>query len=202
MSGAQNSASRVGPLWVDPGEAREVALALLEASTVTDGHTPEHARAVADLSRLVGAELGIGEGELEVLWLGALLHDVGKLGVPRAVLLKPGPLEGWELGIVRAHAEMGARMVDPLPCLRGVARAIRHHHERWDGGGYPDGLEGEGIPLGARVVAVADAYDAMVRGRPYAGGPRVPTEAVGELLGAAGSQFDAQVVAALARVVS
>ena len=90
-------------------------------------------------------------------------------------------------------------MVEPLWCLRRVAQTIRHHHERYDGGGYPDGLEGEEIPLAARIVAAADAYDVMVRGRPYAV-VRLPTEAIGELLGKGGGQFDARVVAALVRV--
>jgi putative nucleotidyltransferase with HDIG domain len=163
------------------------------------GYTTEHAHAVADLSRSVGMEFGLGEGALEALELGALLHDLGKLGVPAAILQKPSLLTSWEMEIVERHTDIGARMVEPLWCLRRVVKAIRHHHERYDGGGYPDGLQGEEIPLAARIVAAADAYDAMVRGRPYAV-TRPPTEAIGELMGEAGGQFDARVVEALVRV--
>ncbi len=180
-------------------EARTVAWALLEAATPSDGYRTDHAVAVSDLSRLVGIEFGLGEGALEALTLGALLHDLGKLGVAGSILQKVGPLARWEVEIVRGHPDAGARMVESLWCLRRVAQAIRHHHERYDGAGYPDGLEGEEIPLSSRIVAAADAYDVMVRGRPYAAA-RSPTEAIGELLGGAGEQFDARVVAALARV--
>jgi putative nucleotidyltransferase with HDIG domain len=180
-------------------EAHKVASALLEAATAPIGYTTEHAHAVADLSRSVGMEFGFGEGALEALELGALLHDLGKLGVPAAILQKPSLLTSWEMEIVERHTDIGARMVEPLWCLRRVVKAIRHHHERYDGGGYPDGLQGEEIPLAARIVAAADAYDAMVRGRPYAV-TRPPTEAIGELMGEAGGQFDARVVEALVRV--
>ena len=180
-------------------EARAVAEALLVAATTTDGYGADHAVAVAGLSRLVGMEFGLAAGALEALVLGALLHDLGKLDVPKAVLQKVAPLTRQELEIVKRHPVVGACMVEPLRCLRGVARVIRHHHERYDGGGYPDGLRGEGIPLAARIVAAADAYDVMVRGRPY-GRRRQPTEAIKELLDAAGGQVDARVVAALARV--
>jgi HD-GYP domain-containing protein (c-di-GMP phosphodiesterase class II) len=180
-------------------EARAVAEALLEATTTTDGYGADHAVAVAGLSRLVGMEFGLAEGALEVLVLGALLHDLGKLGVPKAILQKVAPLTWQEWEIVERHPDVGSRMVEPLWCLRGVAQIIRHHHERYDGGGYPDGLRGEGIPLAARIVAAADAYDVMVRGRPYRR-KRQPTEAIKELLDAAGGQVDARVVAALARV--
>ncbi len=180
-------------------EARTVARALAVAATPTDGYVIDHAFAVADLSRLVGTEFGLREGALEALTLGALLHDLGKLGVARSILEKAGPLTRWEAESMKVHPDIGAHMVEPLWCLRRVAQAIRHHHERYDGGGYPDGLEGEEIPLASRIVAAADAYDVMVRGRPYARA-RPPTEAVGELMGGAGTQFDARVVAALVRV--
>lgn len=180
-------------------EARTVAEALLGATSATDGYGTDHAAAVAGLSRLVGMELGLAEGELEALVLGALLHDLGKLGVPGAVLRKVAPLSRREWETLKRHPDVGARMVEPLWCLGEAAQTIRHHHERYDGRGYPDGLRGEDIPLAARVVAAADAYDVMVRGRPYQR-ERSPTEALKELLGAAGGQVDARVVAALARV--
>ena len=200
MSDAEGITLRIPPP-AGGEEARTVAWALLEATTPADGYIVDHAVAVADLSRLVGAEMGLGEGALEALALGGLLHDLGKLGVAGAILQKVGPLAGWEARIVEGHPDIGARMVEPLGCLRRVALTIRHHHERYDGGGYPDGLQGDEIPLAARIVAAADAYDVMVRGRPYAR-VRTSTEAIGELLGEAGGQFDVRVVAALTRVAA
>ena len=183
-------------------QAREVAMVLAEAPTVSKGHPPDHHHhlAVAHLSRLVGVELGLSQEALEVLVLGALLHDVGKLGVPEALLLRSGPLTRHEREVIELHPVVGARIIEPVWCLRGVAPVVRHHHERYDGGGYPDGLRAQEIPLLARIVAAADAYDAMVGRRVYRSGSRPPTEAVGELVSRAGSQFDARVVAALGRV--
>ncbi len=181
-------------------QAREVATRLAQAAATSMAHYPDHPLAVASLSRLVGAELGLVEQELEALVLGALLHDVGKLGVPEAVLHKRGPLTRRERWTIESHTVMGARMIRLVWCLRGVEAVIRHHHERYDGNGYPDGLRAEEIPLPARIVAAADAYDAMVGRRVYRSGSRPPTEAIRELMGRAGSQFDARVVAALGRV--
>ena len=181
-------------------EARKVAASLLEAAVPRDGYTIDHALAIAKLSRRVGVEFDLSEEALEALTLGALLHDLGKLGVPEAVLEKVGPLtqQDWEL--IKRHPDIGARMIEQIWCLRRVAQMIRHHHERYDGSGYPDGLEGEEIPLTARIVAATDAYDVMVRGRPF-GESRSPTEAKEELMSGAGIQFDAEVVAALIVVV-
>jgi putative nucleotidyltransferase with HDIG domain len=182
-------------------EARKVAASLIEVATPRDGYTIDHALAIANLSRGVGAEFDLSEKVLETLALGALLHDLGKLGVPEAVLEKGGPLSQQEWEVIKRHPDIGARMIEQIWCLRRVAQVIRHHHERYDGSGYPDGLEGEEIPLTARIVAATDAYDVMVRSRPY-GVSRSPTEAIGELMNGAGSQFDAEVVAALARVAA
>ncbi len=180
-------------------EARTIAWALVEAATPADGYTIDHAVAVADLSRLVGTEMGLGGDALEALALGGLLHDLGKLGVVGSILQKAGPLTGWEARIVRGHPDIGARMVEPLGCLRRIALAIRHHHERYDGGGYPDGLRGEEIPLEARVIMVADAFDSMVRGRPYRR-RTTPEAATREIKSNAGTQFDPKVVRAFALI--
>jgi HD-GYP domain-containing protein (c-di-GMP phosphodiesterase class II) len=184
------------------GRPVAVALALLDAVAFGDDvGRSDHAVAVADLSWPVGVELGLDEGALGALEAGALLHDLGKAEVPKAILRKAGPLSSEESKIVEAHPRRGARMVEPWECLRGAAaRTIEHHHERYDGGGYPQGLASEQIPLAARIVCAADAYDAMVRGRPYEKACP-PTEAVGRLFAEAGGQFDARVVAAVARVV-
>jgi putative nucleotidyltransferase with HDIG domain len=140
---------------------------LAEAATTSMSYYSDHPLAVANLSRAVGVELGLSEEALEILVLGALLHDVGKLGVPEAVLQKGGPLTPQEKELIERHADIGASMIELIWCLRGVAPVVRHHHERYDGSGYPEGLRAEEIPLSARVVAAADAYDAMVSRRIY-----------------------------------
>jgi putative nucleotidyltransferase with HDIG domain len=191
-------------------EARKVTSILVDAATPKDGYTDEHALEVARLSRLVGMELGLNEEELEWLVHGALLHDLGKLGVADAILEKPGSLTEEEWVVIKRHPEVGARMIEPLESLSGALPVIRHHHERPDGSGYPDGLEGEEIPLGARIVAAVDAYDVMLRGRPYRpnryrperyGSKSSSAEALAELAREAGSQFDPRVVEAMGRLL-
>ena len=146
----------------------------------------------------------LGEEALQALELGALLHDVGKLGVADEILEKLGPLTDEEWKVVKRHPEVGARMIEPLEFLSGALPVIRHHHERPDGGGYPDGLEGDEIPLAARIVAVADSYDVMLR-RPYRpgryGSKKSPAEALQELWDEAGGQFDVRVVEAMGRLL-
>jgi HD-GYP domain-containing protein (c-di-GMP phosphodiesterase class II) len=177
---------------------------LLEKSvppaTPKDGYTAQHASEVTRLSWLVGLDLGFDEEGLEWLVHGALLHDLGKLGVAEAILAKPGALTAEEWKVIKRHSQIGARMIEALEILSRALPVVRHHHERPDGTGYPDGLEGEEIPLGARIVAAADAYDVMLRGRPYR--PKSsPAEALRELWRQAGRQFDARVVEALGRVL-
>src|SRR5919107_387973 len=185
-------------------EARKVTSILVDAATPKDGYSTDHALQVARLSRLVGRELGLNEEELEWLVHGALLHDLGKLGVADEILEKLGPLTEEEWKVVKRHPEVGARMIEPLEFLSGAVPVIRHHHERPDGSGYPDGLKGDEIPLGARIVAVVDAYDVMLR-RPYRperyGSTRSPAEALQELWGEAGRQFDVGVVEAMERLL-
>jgi len=186
-------------------EARKVTSILVDATTPKDGYTADHAAEVARLSRLVGMDLGMNEDELEWLVHGALLHDLGKLGVADAILGKPGTLTEEEWKAVKRHSEIGARMIEPLEILSRALPVVRHHHERPDGGGYPDGLEGEEIPLAARVVAAVDAYDVMLRRkhyRPQRYGPKSsPAEALQELRREAERQFDARVVEAMGRVL-
>jgi putative nucleotidyltransferase with HDIG domain len=191
-------------------EAHKVTSILVDAATPKDGYTAEHAVEVARLSQLVGMDLGLGEEELEWLVHGALLHDLGKLVVADAILEKLGTLTEEEWVVVKRHPEIGARMIEPLEILRRALPVVRHHHERPDGSGYPDRLEGEEIPLAARIVAVVDAYDVMLRGRPYRSHrsrpkryrPKSsPAEALQELSREAGRQFDVRVVEALRRVL-
>jgi putative nucleotidyltransferase with HDIG domain len=197
----EDGGRKMGDLTPPLGEeAHKVASILVEAVTPKDGFTVEHAHQVARLSQLVGRELSLNEEEIDTLMLGALLHDIGKLGVADAVLEKPGSLTEEEWVATKSHADVGARMIEPLEVLSGVVPVVRHHHERYDGDGYPAGLEGEEIPLAARIVAVVDSYDVMMRGRPYRS-RHTQAEAIGKLSREAGLQFDPQVVEALIRVI-
>jgi len=171
-------------------EASEAVVATL-ASAVAMSHpaTGSHSQRVARLAANLAAAVGLSPEDLEAVVSGALLHDVGKLGVPEVVLQKPGPLSDDELALLRRHAEMGEAICRPLAMAGRLGPIIRHHHERWDGSGYPDGLAGEAIPVGARVVAVVDAFDAIVHDRPYRPA-RSPREAIAEIRNGSGSQFD------------
>jgi ribonuclease P protein subunit RPR2 len=154
-----------------------------------------HDYAVA-LTGVIDPALAADQG----LRFGFLLHDVGKIGVPEAILTKPGPLDEQEWEVMRTHPEVGERMVAAIRAMLGPAVAvIRSHHEHWDGGGYPDGLRGEQIPLAARVFAVCDAFDAMTSDRPYR--RALPLEvAFEQIFRGSGSQFDPQVVMAFGRL--
>jgi diguanylate cyclase (GGDEF)-like protein len=158
-----------------------------------------HLRDTADLALAVGRELRMDPEELDNLARAAELHDVGKIAIPDTILQKSGPLDETEWGFMRRHTIIGERILLAAPALRPVARIVRSTHEHWDGAGYPDGLSGQAIPLGARVVAVCDAFDAMTTDRPYRSRIENP-QALAELRRCAGSQFDPQVVAALVRM--
>jgi putative nucleotidyltransferase with HDIG domain len=170
--------------------------ALATALEVWDGQTREHSDKVVDLARLTGARMGLDPVELLELELAALLHDVGKLRVPREILRKPGPLSDAERRLMRNHPVWGAELVSGVPGLQAVALIVRHHHERVDGSGYPAALSGVRIPVASRIMAVCDAYGAMTESRPYRE-ERSATDALAELRGGAGGQFDPAVVEAL-----
>jgi diguanylate cyclase (GGDEF)-like protein len=160
----------------------------------------ERARAVAALATAAGRRLGLGEAELGELARAAQLHDIGKLAVPDAILHKTGSLDPAELRFIHNHSSIGARILSASPALTSVARIVRYTHERWDGTGYPDGLAGNAIPIGARIVAACDAYCAMTSERPHR--PAMPPQAaLGELRRCAGGQFDPAVVEALVDAV-
>ncbi len=174
--------------------------ALANALEANDEYTSTHARWITDLSLRVGRELGLDERALKCLELGALLHDIGKIGIPSDVLSKPGRLTAVERKLVETHPELGERIIAPIDRLQVVRPIVRHCHERWDGGGYPDGLAGEDIPLESRIIFVCDAYHAMTTDRPYRRRLSHP-EAVRRLADAAGSQFDPHVVEVALRVL-
>lgn len=169
--------------------------ALIQVLVEREPELHQHLREVALLARRTAIELGLRSDELDEVVRAAELHDVGKIAVPDSVLHKPGPLDDGEWQIMRQHPVIGERILATVPALRSVGLLVRSSHERWDGGGYPAGLQGTEIPLGARIVAVCDAYDAMTATRPYAP-PRSPEAAVRELRRCAGTQFDPQVVVA------
>jgi diguanylate cyclase (GGDEF)-like protein len=168
--------------------------ALANALEANDEYTSTHARWITDLSLRVGRELGLDEPTLKRLELGALLHDIGKIGIPSDVLSKPGRLTAEERQLVQTHPELGERIIGPIDRLEDVRPIVRHCHERWDGKGYPDGIAGERIPLESRIIFVCDAYHAMTSDRPYRRALD-HREAVRRLAESAGSQFDPTVVA-------
>ncbi len=155
-----------------------------------------HAHGVGQLVRDLGRDFGLNADQLDELLCAAELHDVGKLGIPDALLDKPGPLDEDEWRLMRQHTAIGERILNADPVMQPVARLVRASHERWDGGGYPDGLAGAAIPLGARIIAACDALDAMTTDRCYHAGRSLP-DALAELRRCAGTQFDPDVVAAL-----
>jgi len=167
--------------------------ALANALEANDEYTSTHARWISDLSLRVGRRLGLDEAALKQLELGALLHDIGKIGVPTTILGKPGRLNSAEREVIEMHPVLGERIIAPIDRLQEVRTIVRHCHERWDGRGYPDGLAGNDIPLEARIIFVCDAYHAMTTDRPYRKRLGHP-EAVRRLREGAGSQFDPTVV--------
>jgi diguanylate cyclase (GGDEF)-like protein/putative nucleotidyltransferase with HDIG domain len=184
---------------------KERSTAAMESLSATvdarDAYTAGHSRRVQQLALAVGRELGLSQAELELLGHAALFHDIGKLGIPDAILLKPGALTDEEWVVMASHAEEGASIINRLGFLSDAVPAIRHHHERFDGGGYPEGLAGEDIPLGARIIHVADAFDSMLTTRVYR--PARPAQdALDELHRNAGSQFCPRCVGALEAIVA
>jgi hypothetical protein len=174
---------------------------LLAALAVRDGYTEEHSHAVVDLACQVGRALGLSSEQLADLEHVALLHDVGKLGIPDQILRKHGPLSDDEWEIMRTHSIVGASVVAEMDALAHLAPAIRAEHERWDGNGYPDGLAGEAIPLPSRIVFVSDAIHAMTSDRPYRSAMS-PEAATAEVRRNAGSQFCPMVVDAALAVLA
>lgn len=173
--------------------------ALSHALDARDGYTAGHTYSVLAMVEATGRELGLGEAELEALRCGALFHDIGKIGVPDRILNKPGPLDEEEWEVMKRHPVIGAQILAPLAFLAPSIPIVRHEHEHWDGSGYPDGLKGEEIPLGARVILVCDAYHAMTSDRPYRAALD-GDEALRRLRDGAGRQFDQRVVEAFLSV--
>ena len=183
---------------------KERSTAAMESLSATvdarDAYTAGHSRRVQQLALAIGRELGLSQVELDLLGHAALFHDIGKLAIPDSILLKPASLTEEEWALMQRHADEGARIIDRLGFLGDAVPAIRHHHERFDGTGYPDRLRHEEIPLGARIIHVADALDSMLTTRIYRAA-RPLEEALAELRGAAGTQFCPRCVGALERIL-
>lgn len=183
--------------WDDiPDWANTVANTLLQALKERDPYTYGHCRRVARNARLLAEAAGLNEFEQRVVEFASIFHDLGKLGIPDNILLKPGRLTEREEAIMRAHPVKSAEIIQPLaqiPFFRSTLPGILHHHERMDGAGYPDGVMGENIPLTARIILIADTFDAMTTTRPYRKGMAFDI-AYKELKQFAGRQFDLRLV--------
>jgi len=195
------SALRLKALYDNLDSADQVIFSLAAAVEAKDAYTERHTHRVAETARHVGEKMGLSERALDALYRGGIIHDIGKIGVPDAVLLKPGPLDARELAAMRMHPIIGESIVRPLRSGASLLPIIRHHHEHFDGGGYPDGLARRAIPHLARIVAVCDAYDALVTDRPYRRAKSVD-EAIAILNDGAGHQWDPEAVEVLTSEMS
>jgi putative two-component system response regulator len=171
----------------------EGLLIVASAVEARDGYTGEHVGRVTRYAVATGNRLGLDRESLRALWMGGILHDVGKIGIPDSILKKPGPLTPEETAVMRQHPLISASIVERSTFLKPALPGILHHHENWDGSGYPYGLEGDSISLAGRIISVADSYDAITTQRPYRD-KRSPTAAIAEIRGCAGRQFDREVV--------
>lgn len=187
------SALRLRALYSTLDSADQVIFALAAAVEAKDALTERHTQRVAEAARGLGRRLGLPPASLDALYRGAIIHDIGKIGVSESILLKCGPLNHQERCRMQAHPIIGENIVAPLQSGTSLLPIIRHHHERFDGQGYPDGLNGDKIPILARIVAVCDAYDALVNDRPYRPGV-AREEAIEILRRGSGSQWDPELV--------
>ncbi len=179
----------------------EIVFALADTIEKKDPYTGGHTKRVMEYSVAIGIELGLSKKELENLKLAAILHDIGKIGISDSILLKKGNLSDNEFKVIQNHPMLGAEILSHIKQLKDIIPGVKHHHEKFDGSGYPEGLKGEEIPLIARIIAVADTFDAMTTNRPYRKGLS-PKEALNELENKAGTQFDERIVSAFKKVLS
>jgi putative two-component system response regulator len=192
---------RVKQLYDRLDDAQRTIFALARAVEAKDSALESHTERVGMNARRIGEALGLGDDTLDDLLWGGVIHDIGKIGTPDSILLKPGPLTGDEFEIMKQHVFIGEEIARPLRSAHDLLPIIRNHHERIDGNGYPDGLAGDDIPLGARIVAICDAFDAMISDRPYRKG-LTHADALATLTAGAGTQWDATLVGIFHTLVS
>jgi putative two-component system response regulator len=191
------SALRLKELYNSLDGAEHVIFSLATAVEAKDAFTERHTQRVGESARLLGQRFGLPESVLDMLYRGGMIHDIGKIGVSDSILHKPGPLDAIEVPQMQAHVAIGESIVRPLRSTSELLPIIRHHHERFDGSGYPDRLRGREIPRAARIVSVCDAFDALVNDRPYRM-RRSTAEALAVLRAGAGTQWDPETVDLLA----
>jgi putative two-component system response regulator len=187
------SALRLTATYRNLESAERVIFALAAAVEAKDSYTEAHTHRVGVSARRLGRRIGLGDEQQGALLRGGMIHDIGKIGVPDAILQKPGPLSLEERRQMQRHPELGERIARPLGSAASLLPIIRHHHEAYDGSGYPDGLRGNEIPIEARIVAVCDGFDALTSTRPYRRG-RTVGEAVAVLRAGGGAQWDPDLV--------
>jgi putative nucleotidyltransferase with HDIG domain len=177
-------------------EAINAMLAVLEAF---DSYTLNHSKNVANYALLLAEELSLPSDEIESIYYGAMFHDIGKIGIPLSILCKEGELSPEEYELIKSHPLRGVAILEQFSDFRGIIEIVRHHHERFDGSGYPAGLAGKSIPFGARLVAVVDAYDAITTNRSYRNA-QVKQQAIGLIQHDTPAQFDPEIVEAFVRM--
>ncbi len=178
----------------------QTVVTLANAIDIRDTYTSDHSQRIASLGVETAKLLDCESDIVQRIYWGSLLHDIGKIGIPDRILLKPGPLNEDEWDVIKTHPDIGANLIQPIKQLTDISPIIKHSHERYDGTGYPDGLAAEDIPIGARIVAVVDAFSAMMDNRPYKGANTLD-ETIAELKRYSGRQFDPKVVAAFLKVI-
>jgi putative nucleotidyltransferase with HDIG domain len=176
-----------------PPAVVDTVTSLALAIDAKDHYTQGHSQKVSGYAVMIAQALGMNPVQVEEIRLAALLHDIGKVGIPENILNKSGPLDASEWDTMKTHTDLGAKILEPLQPMAQIRLMVRHHHEFYDGTGYPDRLEGEQIPYGARVIAIADAYDTITSERTYKK-PRSPEDAFAELERCASNQFDPDLV--------
>jgi diguanylate cyclase (GGDEF)-like protein/putative nucleotidyltransferase with HDIG domain len=198
-SEASNPAAGDGPLSL-PQSILDTVTSLAYAIDAKDQYTQGHSQKVSAYAALLAEALGLSDPEVEEIRLGAILHDVGKVGIPEGILNKSGPLNPEEWETMKTHVSFGGKLLEPLVPMTRIRHMVLHHHEFFDGSGYPNALSGEGIPLGARIITIADSYDTITSDRSYKKG-RTAEEALSELERCANTQFDPQLIAAFVRAM-
>jgi len=183
-----------------PQSILDTVTSLAYAIDAKDQYTQGHSQKVSAYAALLAEALGMSEGEVEEIRMGAILHDVGKVGIPEHILNKGGPLNPEEWDTMKTHVIFGGKLLEPMAPLERIRQMVLHHHEFFDGSGYPEGLAGQNIPLGARIITIADSYDTITSDRSYKKG-RTAEEALAEVERCANNQFDPELVVAFVRAM-